>query len=89
MNNYDQRPAASGISRYGVPLLALLAVLALSSCGKSPDRPVPPNTPPKPQVMTKASPSDVQRAVFSYSSKPDGQLQNGQGVKIVPHVIHT
>jgi hypothetical protein len=89
MNNYNLRSALSRASHYGNPLLALLAVLALSSCGKSPEQPAPPQGPPKPQVMTKAFSSDVQRAVFSYSSKPTKQFENAQGVKIVRHVIHT
>jgi hypothetical protein len=89
MKNHNERSAISGVSRYANWLLAALAVLVLSSCGKSPDRPMPPQGPPKPQVMTKALSSDVQRAVFSYSSKPHGEFQNGRGGKIVRHVIHT
>ncbi|OGB27020.1 MAG: hypothetical protein A3I66_22315 [Burkholderiales bacterium RIFCSPLOWO2_02_FULL_57_36] len=88
MKNYNQR-ASIFPSLYGSALPALLLALALSSCGKSPERPVPPQAPPKPQVMAKAFSSDVQKAVFSYSSKPSIYFQNGQGARIKHHVIHT
>ena len=89
MKNHNKRSAICRTGRYRNRLLVMLAVLALSSCGKSADRPIPPQSPPKPQIMTQASSSDVQRAVFSYSSKQDSQFQNGQGIKIVRQVIRT
>jgi hypothetical protein len=50
---------------------------------------MPPQGPPKPQVMIKQFSTDVQRAVYSYSSKPTDEARDAQGVKIVRHVIHT
>lgn len=89
MKNHNKRSAMRRACRCRHRWLAMLAVLALSGCGKYLDRPIPPKGPPKPQVMTRAFSSDVQKAVFSYSSKPDSQFQNGQGIKIVRQVIHT
>jgi len=88
MKNCNERASIS-LARHGSSLLMVLLALALSGCDKSSDRPVPPQAPPKPQVMAKASSTDVQKAVFSYSSKPSFHLQNGQGVKIGRRVIHT
>ena len=89
MNNNNKQSAINHESPYRSRLLAMLVVFTLSGCGKSPDRPMPPQGPPKPKVTTNAFSSDVQRAVFSSSSKPAGHFQNGQGVKIVRDVIHT
>lgn len=89
MNNYNRQSAPGRPSHHRNALLAACAVLALSSCGKSPDRPLPPQGPPKPQVMIKQFSTDVQRAVYSYSSKSTGEARDREGVKIVRHVIHT
>jgi hypothetical protein len=89
MKNYNRLSDPGRTSRHRKALLAVCAVLALSSCGKSPERPVPPQGPPKPQVMLKQFSTDVQRAVYSYSSKPNEQAGDGQSVIIVRHVIHT
>lgn len=89
MKNYNERSFLSA-SCYGRMLPAVLSALILASCSKSPDRPTPPQAPPKPKVMVKkAIADDVQRAVFSYSPKKTIDFQNGMGVKIERRVIHT
>lgn len=88
MKKHNKRSFLSA-SRYGGLLPVMLVALALSGCGKSPDRPMPPQAPPKPQVMTKTFADDVQRAVFSYSPKKTIDFQNGKGAKIERRVIHT
>jgi hypothetical protein len=70
-------------------LPAALFALILSGCGKSPERPMPPQAPPRPQVMVKQFADDVQRAVFSYSPGKTIDFQNGKGIKIERRVIHT
>lgn len=88
MKNYNERSFLFS-SCHGRLLPAAVFALALSSCGKASDRPTPPQTPPRPQVMTKAIADDVQKAVFSYSPNKTIDFQNGKGVKIERRVIHT
>ena len=88
MKNYNERSFLHA-SRHGRLLSAVLFALALSGCGNGPDRPTPPQAPPKPQVMVKAIADDVQRAVLSYSPNKTIDFQNGKGIKIERRVIHT
>jgi uncharacterized lipoprotein YajG len=88
MNNDKAWPSICG-PHYKKSLLAALSVLVLAGCNRSPDRPSPPQAPPRPQVMEDKFSADVQRAVFSYSSKPSFHIQDGRGKKLERLVIHT
>lgn len=70
--------------------LTMLFIGALIGCGKSGNRPMPPQAPPKPQAVAPTySPSDVQKAVFTYSHSPSIHYQNGLGLEIPKLVIRT
>jgi hypothetical protein len=88
MKNYDERSSIC-TPRFGHALLAVFSILLLSSCDRPGEQSTPPQAPPKPQVMTKTFSSDVEKALFSYSSKPVHEFQNGRGMKIERVVIHT
>jgi hypothetical protein len=90
MKKYDDRFSISS-SRYRNPLMIVLLACILSSCNKSPNRPVPPQAPPKPkaQVMPAILASDMQKALFIYSSRPLFHYENGQGPIMQRHVIRT
>ena len=88
MKNQNERSSLCS-PRYRSALPVLLLALFISGCGKSPERPGSPQTPPRPQVMDKAFASDVHKAVFSYSSEPSTHFQDGRGLRIQRRVIHT
>ncbi|MES2538236.1 MAG: hypothetical protein V4632_20440 [Pseudomonadota bacterium] len=69
----------------GAVLTGLLAC-ALASCEKAPDKPVPPQAPPRPEATVDISPSDFQNAVFTYSSSKTTSSQSGLSATIREHV---
>src|SRR2546421_10513939 len=83
---------------YKSPVLSALLALALVSCEKSPNPPDKPGTPPKPQAALTLEPpqaalkavrSDIQKAVFTYSSLSASRSPNGQVVPVRHAVIRT
>lgn len=88
MNNKEQW-LLTCLSHCGNAMIAITVVLLLASCDSSPEPPGPPPSPPRPQVLEDKFSAEVEHAVYSYSSKPAFQIQNGRGVKIERHVIHT
>jgi hypothetical protein len=81
-------------------LLTVCLALAMVACGKSPNRPMPPQAPPKPKAETNApnagnehpglyDASNVSSAVFKYSSSTELQYQNAQGKPVKRLVIRT
>jgi|GEM_PF-2877955 len=77
--------------RAGIKSAAITALLmvALASCNKTVDRPAP-QSPPKPQMSSWISDSDLQKAVFTSRSKsPSIHYQNGLGKEIPRLVIRT
>jgi hypothetical protein len=80
--------------------IAVCAVLAIGACQDGPDRPIPPQAPPKPQAAAQATgtenvhpslydASNVQGAVFKYTSSSTLQYQNAQGKTVKRFVIRT
>jgi hypothetical protein len=88
MKKYNEQSVTS-LSRYKAPLLIALLACALSSCNKAPDRPTPPQAPPKPQTAAKIPLPTGQKAVFTYSSKPAFHYQDAQGTKLKRRVLRT
>jgi hypothetical protein len=88
MKKYNSQ---SSLITAGIKSCVLSALLAgaIASCGKSADRPMPPQAPPKPQVAPMSSLQNVQKAIFTYSHSPSIHYQNGLGVEIPPLVIRT
>ncbi len=88
MTNYTRR-SPTFTPRPGYPLLGFVCLLALAGCEKPSEQPSSPQEPPKPKVMTEIISPEVKRAVFTYSSKPAVQFQDGRGTAIERHVIQT
>lgn len=88
MKNDNERSSLC-VFRVARLLPAALFALILSGCGKSPERPTPPQAPPRPQVMGNPIADDVQKAVFSYSPGKAIDFLNGKGIRIERRVIHT
>ena len=81
-------------------LLTICLALAMVACERSPNRPMPPQSPPKPKAASNApnagnehpgiyDASNVSSAVFKYSSPTEIQFQNAQGRTVKRLVIRT
>lgn len=88
-NHKNVRPQLRTMIKSGV--LGVLLIASIVSCSRTGDRPLPPQSPPKPKASAIYSPSDVERAVYITTKTPTPQLhyQNGLGLEIPKLVIRT
>jgi hypothetical protein len=62
------RTALRGVSRRGGLAACMLALLGLFACDRPGDQPLPPESPPRPEVMTESVlRADIRNAVYSYT----------------------